>query len=219
MKPFRLILLIQILFIIASSCINNKVEQKNDTARVAEFDSLVNNIKSDDSIIVNHSSFFFEGNNVVFPNYNPDMVWSYFVLYQNKQEVNIYRIVFKMRDDIIRPDSCHAVFRSENSDNIKEDTLLFETAFINPLTEYIMKKGFLDKISISADVNDSFGLFLDGLNDSSIVDVYFPEFKSNTGDHGLDSIRNKYDNCLRITPNDLKHLLVNRKLYKTFRGI
>ena len=82
-----------------------------------------------------------------------------------------------------------------------------------------MKKGFLDKISISADVNDSFGLFLDGLNDSSIVDVYFPEFKSNTGDHGLDSIRNKYDNCLRITPNDLKHLLVNRKLYKTFRGI
>ncbi len=195
------------------SCVGEKQKlyQQQLEIRASEYDSLFNQIEADDSTLIVQRVALGEQFRYILSNYNANSTWAFFRVNRKELENDDFYIVFKYRDDIVKPDTCTLVFSLYNTD--KNVTAKGRTGFINPIIE-----GY-DNKSIIIIPNDSLFNFIAQLNDSSIVDVSIPEAVYQTGLKELNDIMNEGGYSIRIAKEDMKAIVRTRDWYNKFQEL
>ncbi len=195
------------------SCVGEKQKlyQQQLEARAAEYDSLFNSIETDDSTLIIQRVALGEQYRYIFSNHNANSTWAYFRVDWKELKSDDFYIVFKYRDDIVKPDTCTLIFNIFNTN--KTVTAKGRSGFLNPIQE-----GY-DKESIIIIPNDSLYNFITQLNDTSIVDVSIPEATYQTGLKELNDIMNKGGYSIRISNDDMRAIIQTLKWHGEFLKI
>lgn len=195
------------------SCVGEKQKlyQQQLKIKATEYDSLFNQIESDDSTLIIQRAALGEQFRYIFSNYTANTTWAFFKVDRKELNTDDFYLVFKYREDVVKPDTCTLVFNQYNTN--RTVTAKGRIGFLNPIIE-----GY-DRKSLIIIPNDSLFNFIMQLNDSSIVDVYLPEAKYQTSLKELNDIMNEDGYSIRIANEDMRAIIQTLKWYSKFLKI
>ena len=195
------------------SCVGEKQKlyQQQLEIKATEYDSLFNQIESDDSTLIIQRAALGEQFRYIFSNYTANNTWAFFKVDRKDLNTDDFYLVFKYCEDIVKPDTCTLVFNQYNPN--RTVTAKGRIGFLNPIIE-----GY-DRKSLIIIPNDSLFNFITQLNDSSIVDVYIPEAKYQTSLKELNDIMNEDGYSIRIANEDMRAIIQTLRWYSKFLEI